>query len=204
MNKRIVLLAACPLFLSACRTDGTADSSASSSSRERGLVAQAETNAFVDGGLAKKNPRDIAVLAVQAPAGRRDLPVAKLRKAFAEGLVKLRYSPLSMEYVDEQTVEAGYTPGRFAEQAALQVAISYWDDSQWRSRGKIDVRAEVHMLDPTGPAGTSLWGGPFQATLTLRGAGYVNDAAMLSAACEQFAEQVLSHLPPRRPEVATP
>lgn len=203
MNKRYALLAACTLLLSACQTDGATDPSAPTG-RGRGLVAQAETNAFVEGALAEKNPLDIAVLPIQAPPGRRDLPLAKLRTTFAEGLVKLRYSPLSMEYVDERTVEAGYAPGRLSEHAAFQVAISYWDDDQWRSRGKIDVRAEVHMLDPNAPPGTSLWGGPFQTTLTLRGAGYPNDAAMLAAACQQFAEQVLSHLPPRRPELATP
>jgi hypothetical protein len=202
LNTRYVLLAACTLLLPACQTDGTKDTGASG--RGPGLVSQAETNAFVEGALAQKNPLDIAVLPIQGPAGRRDLPLDKLRLAFAQGLVKLRYSPLAMEYVDERTVEAGYSPGRMSEHAAFQVAISYWDDAQWRSRGKIDVRAEVQLLDPTAPPGTSLWGGPFQTTLTLRGAGYPNDAAMLSAACEQFAEQVLAHLPARRPELATP
>ena len=208
MKKRIATVHALlvtALLATACQTDGTGTTSSSETAgRAPGMVEQAETNAFVDRGLAAKNPLDVAVLPIQQPQGRRDVPIDTLRRSFAEGLVKLRYSPLSTEFVDERTVEAGYSPGSLSESAALEVVISYWDDTQWRTRGRIDVRAEVRMLDSAKPAGPALWGGPIQTTLLINTRGMRPTQNMLEEACGQFVERVLGHLPPRRPDQAVP
>ena len=119
-----------------------------------------DNESLVVGRLAQVNPRDIVVMPVANHTGQASLPLSELRRAFQEGLVLRRYSPLSLEYVDShldyaaaegsEAIEASYPVGSLQEGAVLQIAINTWDDSAWRSHGRLTIQADVHLLDAAG------------------------------------------------------
>lgn len=157
---------------------------------------------IIVGSLEQVNPLDIVVLPIQNNTGREGLPLAQLRQAFHAGLVRQRYSPLSLDFVDSKVVEAAYTPGALEEQAIMQVFVNSWDDSQWRSMSRLHVQAEVYLLDSRNPDPRQpLWGGKVDRRIDLANAtpGLPNSAAALNRAVEQFAQDVLASLPPRDP-----
>lgn len=162
---------------------------------------------IVVGSLATVNPLDIVVLPIQNNTGREGLPLAELRQAFHAGLVRQKYSPLSLAYVDSRVVEAAYTPGELQEQAILQIFINNWDDSQWRSMSRLRVQAEVYLLDSRNPDPRQpLWGGKVDRRVDIATAapGLPNSAAALNHAVEEFTQSVLASLPPRNPERVSP
>ncbi len=152
--------------------------------------------------LAEVNPSDIAVLPVANFTDRTDLPLDQLRRAFYEGLVRRRYSPLALDYVDARAIEAGYTPGQFDEEAAMSIAIRGWDDSQWDRRSLLQLDVEVYILSgDRGAMGGPLWGGSRAMTLNLsrdRGRA-VGEADLMDLALRHFTEDVLGALPRRDP-----
>lgn len=162
---------------------------------------------LIVGSLARVNPLDVVVLPIQNNTGREGLPLAELRRAFHAGLVRQRYSPLALDFVDAHAVEAAYTPGDMQEQAILQVFINSWDDSQWRSMSRLRVQAEVYLLDSRNPDPKQpLWGGKVDRRVDLAqdSPGLANQAAFMSRAIEKFTEDVLASLPPRNPERTSP
>ena len=151
--------------------------------------------------LEKKNPVDVVVAPVENATGRKGVPVAALREAFQDGLVKRRYSPLALEYVDRKVVNAAYRPGLLQEEAVLQVVIEGWDDSLWESRGAITVKARARMLDAEDPAAGQLWVGSVDHRFDFgsKQDQLISADARLRFACDQIAAEILAALPARNP-----
>lgn len=157
------------------------------------------------GRLKQVNPLDIVVLPIENHAGRGALPLDTMRREFQEGLVKLRYSPLALDYVDRQVVEATYNPGDLREQAVLQVFVTGWDDRLWSTHSRLQIDAEVFLLDARNPeAGQALWGGRVSRKLDLgrERAAIATDERLLALAVEDFVQDVLSTLPARDPRMS--
>ncbi|HUR27190.1 MAG TPA: hypothetical protein VM509_03325 [Planctomycetota bacterium] len=158
---------------------------------------------LIVGSLSQVNPLDIVVLPIQNNTGRENLPLAQLRQEFHKGMVRQKYSPLSLEFVDARVVEAAYKPGDLQEQAILQVNINSWDDSQWRSLQRLHIEAEVYLLDSRNPDPRQpLWGGKVDRRIDLARemTGLPNNTVAMGVALQQFTENVLASLPPRNPE----
>lgn len=168
----------------------------------------ADNPGLVLGRLAEKNPLDIAVLPVTNATGRGDVPLDQIRREFAAGLVGLRYSPLALDYVDRRAVEASYEPGSLAEHALLRVSITRWDDTHWRSHGRIAVEGDVALTDAASLAAPALWGGHVarQVELGLARDVIATDADRRAEAVRRFVQGVLASLPARDPTkpVGTP
>ena len=183
---RIPALALALLGLaSACRTVPT--------------VPGAGVEVLYSGTLLDARPIDIVVAPIENSSGSAEVPITALRSAFAKGLVKRRYSPLSLAYVDRQVVEASYTPGSLREDAVLQVVVQRWDTSLWESRGEIDVTMEAWMLDAASPGRAELWGGRLQERLLLAQelSHFGTQTALFDVVAERLATRMLEALPPR-------
>ncbi len=116
------------------------------------------------GGLESVQPADVVVAPVLNESSSNRTPQQAMRQAFQTALVKRRYSPLALEYVDRRVVEAAYTPGALQEDAVLQVTIREWDMSRWDSHGEVGATVEAWMLAADG---TELWGGRLTRKLDL-------------------------------------
>ena len=167
-----------------------------------------DNDSLVIGRLAQVNPRDIVVMPVTNLTGNSKVPLEGLRSAFQSGLVARRYSPLALDFVDSQTLEASYEEdasyeiGSLQEQGVLQVAITGWDDSNWLNRSRLEISADVHLLDAgIWGNGEALWGGPVTRVidLDLDPTSLVNAGKRLQRAVDLFAAQVLASLPARDP-----
>ncbi len=159
-----------------------------------------DNESLVSGRLAQVNPRDIVVLSIENETGRSDLPLEALRTGFHAGLVKRRYSPLSLEYVDTRVVEAAYQPGAMQEQGVFQVSILGWDDQTFDTHGRLDVTARVHLLDAQGSSGEVLWGGTVTRRIDVNLERVTTPGRNLATlAAERFVDDVLASLPPRDP-----
>lgn len=160
--------------------------------------------ALVTGALKTVNPLDVVVLPIQNTTGRDDLPLAEMRHDFHAGLVRQKYSPLALDYVDARTVEASYTPGDLQEQAILQVFLTGWDESQWKAHSRIGIEAEVYLLDSRHPdVRQPLWGGKADRKIDMaqERASFPTDKALIRRAVERYVQDVLASLPARNPEV---
>jgi hypothetical protein len=165
----------------------------------------ADNEGLVVGRLNTVKPLEIAVPSVINKTGNSYLPLKSLRAEFQRGLVHRRYSPLALEYVDRGAgaTEASYSAGSSGEQAVLQVTLTGWDTSRWRSHAVLVVDAEVYLLDATNPdPSQALWGGPVKRTvdLALQRNTFINDQAMLQRAVEETVEGILASLPAREIE----
>lgn len=193
-------LAALPLALG-CAVLGAAVSGCASSHKVRG----ADNEGLSTGRLAAVNPLEVVVPPIENQSGRDGLPLAALRERFHSGLVKLRYTPLAIDYVDRNAgpVEASYRPGALGEQASLRIVLTGWDDSLWKSRSRLVVDADVYLLDAREPELTrALWGGHVTRTIDLsrQAAALPTAGAMLDRAVTEFVDGVLASLPARNPE----
>lgn len=167
--------------------------------------AGAENEGLSSGRLAAVNPLEIVVPPLENHTGNANLPLAEMRQKFHAGLVRLRYTPLALEYVDRNAapVEASYRPGALGEQASLRIVLTGWDDSNWRSNSRLVVDADVYMLDANDPElSRALWGGHVTRTIDLSRQAAVapTPAALLDRATTEFVDGVLASLPPRNPE----
>lgn len=166
-----------------------------------------DVQTLVEGRLRDRNPTDVAVLPVENQTAATNVPLVALREAFYTGLVKRRYSPLALDYVDRGVVEAAYSPGMFEEQAALVCYLTDWDDSAWATRSRLTISAEVYLLDSAPSAGgRELWGGSLIKTISVDAdrARYESDSDLLDLAARRFVEEVLGALPPRDPRAVRP
>lgn len=155
------------------------------------------------GRLRQTNPLEVAVLPVQSTTAKDNVPVDLLRKAFHQGLVRQRYTPLALAYVDSKIVEANYTPGEANENAVLQIFISRWDDARWKSSAELRIEGEIYLLDVAHPdPSKALWGGKVSRTVSMLARRQViaTDGELLAEAAQTFADDVLASLPSRNPE----
>jgi hypothetical protein len=162
---------------------------------KRGVTVETSST----GKLEKRNPIDVVVAPIENESKNEAAPLADLRAAFQHGLVKARYSPLSLELVDSKVVDDVYKPGALQEDADLVVKIERWDTSLWDTHSALLIKAEVRMIDPKEPAGGVLWTGKIDHRYEF-GAyrnKYNTDAAMSHFVCEEIASEILAALPPR-------
>lgn len=152
--------------------------------------------------LAAVNPADVVVLPIENQTGRSGLPLDHMRKQFHEGLVKLRYSPLALDYVDSKVVDATYTPGELREEGIFRVFLTGWDDSNWGTRGRLVIDADVYLLDANRPeVGSALWGGHVQRVMEMGQAREIaaTERALMERTIERYVSEVLASLPARDP-----
>jgi hypothetical protein len=149
--------------------------------------------------LEKKNPVDLVVAPIENKSGDDAVPVASLRDAFQKGLVRRRYSPLALEYVDRKIVDAAYTPGSLKEEAVLQVTVESWDTSLLDTRGALVVKIQAQLIDAEDSANGQLWRGfiDHRFDLDAEREQFRTREALLEYACGKIAEEVLAALPAR-------
>ncbi len=150
------------------------------------------------GRIESVNPNDIAVVPLVLADENLRVPT-ELRAAFQRGLIKRRYTPLSLEYVDSSVIEATYDPGRLQEDAICEVTVHHWDSTLWDARTALFVDLEMRMIDPEDPDGPPLFAARLPGRFDFGGEShrYATDNARLSAACDHLVEEMLSVMPPR-------
>ncbi|MCB9915812.1 MAG: hypothetical protein H6828_11810 [Planctomycetes bacterium] len=150
------------------------------------------------GGLESTQPADVVVAPVADESLTQRAPKAALREAFQSGLVKRRYSPLALDYVDRRVVEAAYAPGSLQEDAVLQVTVRQWDMSRWDSHGEVAVEVEAWML---GADGVELWGGKLTRKLDLstERQHFPTTREAFERGSVLIAEELLEVMPARNP-----
>ncbi|MCA9002766.1 MAG: hypothetical protein KDB61_12640, partial [Planctomycetes bacterium] len=115
----------------------------------RGVVVEAGST------LEQRNPSDVVVAPVQVDQAGMAVPTRALRESLVRGLVKRRYAPLSLDFVDEAGIlggegvqEASYQPGTLNEEVVCQLIVHNWDQSLWDTRRAFKVDLELLMIDP--------------------------------------------------------
>ena len=163
--------------------------------RRRGEAVQTVSS----GKLEKKNPIDVVVPPIENATAEQDVPLAMLRGAFQKGLLRRRYSPLALDYIDGKVVDAAYTPGSLKEEAVLQVTVETWDTSLLETRGVLNVKAHAKLIDAENPGNGQLWGGFIDHRFELEDQRerFSSREALLEYACGQIADEVLAALPAR-------
>lgn len=162
---------------------------------ERGEHVQTVSSDKLD----KRNPIEVVVAPVANATGDDTVPIVMLREAFQAGLVRRRYSPLALEYVDKKVVDATYTPGSLQESAVLQIEIQGWDTSLLEARAAISVKARARLVDAEDPAKAELWSGfidhrfDFEADRDKYPAREVFQRYI----CTRIADELLAALPAR-------
>jgi hypothetical protein len=190
------------LFLAACALALSFAPACNAPVKQHGF----DNEGLVTGRLAAVNPLDVVVLKPENHTGRNDVPLDLLRRELQSELVTLRYSPLALDYVDKSAIPASYRPGALGEQGVLQTFITGWDDSHWRSNGRLVIDADIYLLDSADPATErALWGGHVTRTLEMAAAreSTATQEALLHQAVARFVGETLASLPPRNPEHAT-
>jgi hypothetical protein len=181
-------LAACALLLESCHQVPT----------QRGASVQTSSGIALE----QKSPIDVVVAPVVNAAGTSKVPSAMLREAFQQGLVKRRYSPLALAYVDRKVTNSAYRPGTLQEQAVLRIAVERWDTSLWDVNNSVMVKAEARMLDAQNPGGADLWSGRVDRRFDFgaQRERFTSQESMLRYVCDEIAAEVLAALPARSPE----
>ncbi len=173
---------------------------ASSCYRLKGLEGQT-TEVITAGDLGSRVEFAVAPIIDVRPVRDSDIPEAQLRKAFQLALLKRRYSPLSLDYVDGQATEAGYHAGASQEEATLQITIEDWDSSLWQIKRALNVQIEVVAIDPNGPAGSVLWRARSERRFDKGAFGdpsrQPTEMQRLQHACNVIATEILSAMPAR-------
>ena len=176
-----------------------------------------EVQVLYEGALEEASPVDVVVAPVENRSGDPDVPGDLLRESFQRALVKRRYSPLALEFVEQAieevevpsgdgegvVTEASYRPGSLGEDAVLRVIVHEWDDSLLDTHGIVDARIDAYMLD--GAGGPELWGGRVvkRVNLTQYRTRAATDRALLAFGCDEMAEEVLAAMPARTPRPGT-
>ena len=152
------------------------------------------------GALESVQPADIVLAPVVVSAETLGtVPTASLRRGFMKALVRRRYSPLALEYVDREVVEASYRSGALDEDGVLRVEVQTWDTSLWVSHGVLSVVMDAWMTDARD--GEELWGGRITRRVRTRfeGASHPTEQALIDVVCERLAEDLLEIMPARTP-----
>lgn len=153
------------------------------------------------GGLTALNPADIAVAPVEFAAEGIDAPERMLREVVAEALVKRRYSPLALDFVDSRVIDASYRYGTVGEEAVCQIVVHEWDERLWSTGRVLRVDVELRMIDPRDPTGRALWSAryPGQIDATPQ-ESHITESAMYRWAVAEVAAELAGALPARRAE----
>lgn len=148
------------------------------------------------GELESRNVTDVVIAQVINESTAQELPVDALRAGFSKALVKRRYSPLALAYVDANAREASAGASLLGEDATLQVVVKEWDRSLWDSQGVLIVEVEAWMLD-AGYAGRELWGSRLERRYSLRQEMDVaaTEAILMRQVCDQIADDLLEVMP---------
>jgi hypothetical protein len=167
---------------------------------------------YSEGGMNTRSPVDIVVAPVLDETGHSLAPCEVLRGAFADALVRRRYSPLSIGYiastmetetpgVEGTPVPASYHPGTLGEDAVLRVSVKNWDMSAWEASQQLGVTIEVWMVDSTDAVGMELWGARYEKTLdmTLAKNKYPTESILIEHCCELIAAELMECMPARTP-----
>ena len=151
------------------------------------------------GRLEQVQPMDVVIAPVIDESGHKRVPIGELRQAFQVALLKRRYTPLALEYVDRRVVEAAYRPGSLQEDAVLEITVRDWDLSRWDSAREITVEVEAWML--LAEDGSQLWGGRLSRTLdlALERDRHETDVQALRLGCELIAGELMEVMPARTP-----
>ncbi len=153
------------------------------------------------GALAERNPADVAVLPIEIAARGVGVDGVRMRRAFQRGLVKRRYSPLAIDFIDSRTVNASYVYGTLGEEAVCQIVVHGWDDTLWETHRVIDLDVALRMVDPARPDGPSLWAGRLAARIDVnRHANVMGEMALRDEVLEELASELLAAMPARRTE----
>ena len=156
------------------------------------------------GDLEAVGPIDIAVApVVDLTEGVQggEIPDRILRTAFQRALLKRRYSPLSIGYVDSFVVDGAYAHGSAAEDAVLVLSIERWNDTLWEIHHALEITMEVRVVDPTAPAGSDLWKGRVERRFDKSDFpghdGLSTDVQRFENACNSIASEILAAMPAR-------
>jgi len=164
------------------------------------------------GGMSTKSPVDIVIAPVRDETGEGMAPCDMLRSAFANALVRRRYSPLSIEYVsatfeggdeavggDGTPIPASYTLGTLGEDAVLRVAVKTWDTTNWKYQRQLGVTIDAWMIDSMDPSERELWGARYEKMLDmhLKQNSYHIESALMEYCCEMIAADLMDCMPAR-------
>ena len=158
---------------------------------------------------------------IQVVAEGLVVPTRALRESLVRGLVKRRYAPLSLDFVDEAGMiggsrsaraigasgvsEASYQPGTLNEEVVAQLVVHAWDQALWETRRAFKVDIELRMIDPNSPNGPALWSGrlPGRFDYAEQESSYTTEGAFFRGALDQVLAEILAVMPARetRPEV---
>lgn len=149
-------------------------------------------------GLTALNPNDVVVAPVIVLQEGADVPAESLRKAFQEGLVRRRYSPLALDVVDSGVVEASYQPGILNEDAILEIVVYSWDAKMWEARNSIDLDLEARILDARSPE-RILWAARTTRRYDVRGnvSAATAEGLRYGRMCEAIARDIVTTMPAR-------
>ncbi len=160
--------------------------------------SQNETNRYPSFGLEESRPVDIAVLPVKDHTGGL-VPARTLRNQLYLGLVEKLYSPISLNYVDVNWVEAKFDSSSLQADGVLQVVVDEWDTSLLSTNGALNIVMQVEILDGGQPGGTPLWGARVKRRLELVQGSIVPSREELFEKAAVMAAQEILQLIPSRP-----
>lgn len=181
---RTVLLAATVLLLGACQE----------LPRHPGDRVQI----LEQGDLTALNPADIAVAPVEYAVDGVRAPDRMLREVVAESLVKRRYSPLALDFVDSRVIDASYRYGTVGEEAVCQIVVHEWDERLWEDGRVLRVDVELRMVDPNDPTGRALWSARYPGQIDATPEeSHVTESALYRWAVAQVAAELAGALPAR-------
>lgn len=155
------------------------------------------------GRLEQLNPNDIVVAPLQmASEDGLSVPEMGLRQAFVRALIRRRYAPLSLEYVDSGVVEASYRTGILDEDAVCEIIIHDWNDGMWEGRRAITGDLEVRIVDPADPLGPVLWSARLARRFDFAGddVEHISPEVQYDLALAHIAQEILAVMPARRAE----
>ena len=162
--------------------------------------------------LENRNPSDVVVAPIEVAVEGLSVPTQELRESLVRGLIKRRYAPLSLEFVDqagrigsEGPMEAAYQPGTLNEEVVCQLIVHAWDASLWETRNAFDVDIEIKMIDPARPHGAPLWSGrlPGRFNYADQSIQFATEGAHFRASLDQLVAELLAVMPARetRPDL---
>ncbi len=162
--------------------------------------------------LEARNPSDVVVAPVQVAVDGLLVPTEDLRRSIVRGLIKRRYAPLSLEFVDEAgrigaegVAEASYRPGTLNEEVVCQLIVHDWNSGLWETRRAFEVDLELRMIDASNPMGAPLWVGrlPGRFNYGDQETAFATEGAHFRGALDQLVAELLAVMPARetRPDL---
>lgn len=174
--------------------------SASSCYRLKALEGES-TEVITTGDLGARVEFAVAPIVDDRKVMTKALPTDTIRRAFQMALLKRRYSPLSLDYVDSQVVNASYAPGAAQEEAMLRITIEEWDSALWDIHRALEVTIEVEAIDPQAPAGAVLWKARSSRRFDKADFGepahQPTELQRMQHACEVIANELMRKMPAR-------